>query len=55
MNLADGRTVPDECVHALDELELRWPGATMKQARGAIVAAVLEALAESRKRSANAR
>jgi hypothetical protein len=47
MDLADGRIVPDECVKALDELELRWPGATQKQARGAIVAAVLEAVGDS--------
>lgn len=46
MDLADGRTVPDECVKALDELELRWPGATLKGARGVIVAAVLKTYEE---------
>ena len=46
MYLADGTSVPDECVKALEELETRWPGATLRQARGAVVKAVLAAYAE---------
>lgn len=43
MFLADGREVPDRCIQALESLEERWPGATLKQAHGAIAAAVTEA------------
>jgi hypothetical protein len=41
MDLADGRTVPDECVAALDRLNAEWPGAVLPAARGAAVAAAL--------------
>ena len=51
MDLADGTYVPDECVEALEELEKRWPGATLKQARGAIVATVLKAYAKKKTES----
>lgn len=44
IHLADGRSVPASAVAALDELEHRWPGATLPQARPAIVAAVMAAL-----------
>jgi hypothetical protein len=44
IELADGRTVPAAAVGALDELERAWPGATLPQARPAIVAAVLAAV-----------
>lgn len=43
MFLADGTEIPDEFVEALNELDKRWPGATLPQARGAIVSAVLSA------------
>jgi hypothetical protein len=43
-NLADSRSVPAAAVAALDELEQRWPGATLPQARPAIAAAVIAAL-----------
>jgi hypothetical protein len=43
MYLASGKVVPDICVTALEELELIWPGASLRQARGAIVNAVLTA------------
>ena len=43
MDLADGTTVPDRCVQALEELETRWPGSSFSMARGAIVKAVLQA------------
>jgi hypothetical protein len=42
--LADGRSVPLAAVKALEELERRWPGSTLPQARPAIVAAVIAAL-----------
>ncbi len=42
--LADGREVPLSAVEALAELDDRWPGATLPQARPAIVAAVLAAV-----------
>jgi hypothetical protein len=46
IELADGVTrVPAAAVAALDKLEEKWPGATFKGARPAIVAAVIEALA----------
>lgn len=45
-NLADGTPVPDDAVAALDELEKTWPGATLPQARPAIVAAVTNVLKE---------
>lgn len=44
IDLADGRSVPTAAVAALDELERSWPGATLPQARPAIVAAVMAAL-----------
>lgn len=40
--LADGREVPQAAVDALIELDKRWPGATLPQARPAIVAAILD-------------
>lgn len=46
MDLANGKTVPDECVKALDELDKIWPGASFPRARGAIVSAVLESYAK---------
>lgn len=48
IDLADGRSVPASAVAALDELERRWPGATLPQARPAIVAAVRAALDDYR-------
>ena len=45
IELADGTKVPARAVAALHELEDRWPGATLPQARPAIVAAVIKALA----------
>lgn len=47
LHLADGREVPVVAVDALNDLEQRWPGATLEQARPAIVAAVLEAVAKA--------
>lgn len=47
MELSDGRTVPDECIRALEELEERWPGSSFPGARGAISAAVLKAYTKS--------
>lgn len=44
IDLANGQSVPASAVAALDELERRWPGATLQQARPAIVAAVIAAL-----------
>lgn len=44
IDLADGRSVPTAAVAELDELERAWPGATLPQARPAIVAAVMAAL-----------
>ena len=44
--LADGRSVPIAAVIALYELEKTWPGATLRQARPAIVAVVMNALGE---------
>lgn len=41
--LANGEEIPDACVQALEDLERRWPGATLPQARGAIVSVVLKA------------
>ena len=41
--LANGVEVPANLVKALDELEKKWPGATLECARPAIVAAILEA------------
>lgn len=41
--LADGRTAPIECVNALAGLDGEWPGATLPQARAAVVCAVIEA------------
>jgi len=46
MPLADGRRVPRPAVDALAALEKSWPGATLPQARVAIVDAVLAALRE---------
>lgn len=43
MFLANGEEIPDACVQALEDLERRWPGATLPQARGAIVSVVLKA------------
>lgn len=43
IHLANGTSVPKACVDALEELENIWPGASLPQARAAIVAAVLEA------------
>lgn len=42
--LANGTSVPAKAVAALGELERIWPGATLQQARPAIVAAVMTAL-----------
>lgn len=39
--LADGREVPASAVEALNQLEKKWPGATLEQARPAITAALL--------------
>ena len=44
--LADGRSVPKNAVDSLAELDRSWPGATLPQARPAIVAAVIAALTE---------
>lgn len=44
IELADGTSVPAKAVAALTELDRRWPGATLPQARPAIVAAVMAAL-----------
>lgn len=44
VELADGRTVPAGAVHALDELDARWPGATLPQARPAVAAAVIDSI-----------
>lgn len=42
--LANGGKVPKKAVEALNKLEERWPGATFKGARPAIVQTVMEAL-----------
>ncbi|WP_156161665.1 hypothetical protein [Nocardia vulneris] len=47
LTLADGREVPAAAVRALDDLERKWPGASLAQARPAIVAAVLAAVAKT--------
>lgn len=44
IELADGRMVPRKAVDALAILDAKWPGASLPQARPAIVAAVMEAL-----------
>lgn len=44
IHLADGREVPTSAVEALNALDKLWPGATLEQARPAIVAAVLAAV-----------
>jgi hypothetical protein len=46
IELPDGRSVPAAAVAALDELEKSWPGATLPQARAAIVAAVIDAIVQ---------
>jgi hypothetical protein len=43
IHLAGGDSVPKNLVDALDELENEWPGATLRQARPAIVLAILKA------------
>lgn len=43
IELADGRAVPAATVEALHQLEVVWPGATQRQARPAIAAAVIDA------------
>ncbi len=40
--LADGSYVPKACIVALEELNMEWPGATLSQARAAIVLTVLK-------------
>ena len=46
IDLANGLSVPSLAVEALESLEKVWPGATLPQARPAIVAAVLSSLEE---------
>jgi hypothetical protein len=44
VQLADGDEVPAYLVDVLDELDRRWPGATLPGARPAIVKEILRAL-----------
>ena len=44
IELSNGRSVPKSAVDALRVLDEKWPGATLRIARPAIVAAVLDAL-----------
>ena len=46
ISLANGTEVPKVAVDALAAVDVRWPGATLPQARPAIVAAILAALSE---------
>lgn len=43
LQLAGGETVPRYLVKALEDLEKVWPGASLRQARPAVVAAILKA------------
>lgn len=45
--MADGSYIPTIAIDALDELEERWPGATLEQARPAIVSAIIRKLSET--------
>lgn len=40
--LSDGYFVPLDCIRALEELNVNWPGSTLSQARAGIVATVLK-------------
>lgn len=47
VQLADGSWVPKLCVEALDDLNRRWPGAVLPQARAAISKVVILAYEEA--------
>lgn len=45
--MADGSWIPTVAIDALNELEERWPGATLEQARPAIVSAIIKKLSHT--------
>lgn len=53
IELANGKDIPAACVKALEEFDKAWPGATLPQARGGIVAAVLTAFEKEVRKNAS--
>lgn len=48
LHMANGDEIPLRLVQALNDLEKEWPGATLVNARPAIVGAILKAQSESK-------